>query len=344
MSTLLQTLTRSATRKEGDSLNILTFPTHERYQSGFADLPHTFYMWQQEGIKPWSEKYAKIPKNHVLLNPSRGANQLPPYVDIDIVFSQNKFGQFQIAEQVADQLRCPFISLEHTLPMESWTAAQLVQMRYMGGDINIFISEFSRNKWGWGEDEADVIHHGVDTELFSPFPPMGVLVDSMVEREPKVLSVVNDWINRDWCCGFKIWSDIVGYPDIGMPVRVLGDTPGLSEPAPSTQALVREYQSSRVFLNTSLISPVPTALLEAMSSGCAVVTTATCMIPEIIQNGVNGFISNDIDELREYTNMLLQDEELASRLGAEARKTIEENFSMQAFRNNWNEVFTQCVS
>jgi len=99
--------------------------------------------------------------------------------------------------------------------------------------------------------------------------------------------------------------------------------------------------SNQVFLNTSTISPVPTSLLEAMACGCAVVSTATCMIPEIIENGVNGFCSNDEEKLREYLELLLHDRGLAKLIGKNARKTMVEKFSEQTFINNWNHIFDQ---
>ena len=34
-----------------NNINILTFPTHERYQSNLESLPYTFYLWQGNGIK-----------------------------------------------------------------------------------------------------------------------------------------------------------------------------------------------------------------------------------------------------------------------------------------------------
>ena len=100
-----------------------------------------------------------------------------------------------------------------------------------------------------------------------------------------------------------------------------------------------EYNSAKVFLNTSTISPVPTSLLEAMSCGSAVVSTATCMIPEIIENGVNGFISNDEEELKSYIKTLLEDDELRSKMGTAARETVLNNFSEEKFINNWNKTF-----
>ena len=242
------------------------------------------------------------------------------------LLSQNKFGQYQHALKFSERFQIPLISLEHTLPMPNWGKGRRELMRSMRGAINVFISDFSKKEWGFNFGE--VIHHGVDTKLFSP---------GTGPRKAQLLSVVNDWKNRDWCCGFKLWQQV----SASLPVLVIGDTPGLSFPAKSPADLVNSYRSSRVFLNTSLVSPVPTALLEAMSCGCACVSTATCMIPEIIENGVNGFISNDPMELRGYAENLLRDPALAEKMGEAARATILSNFSLESFIIQWNRVFEQ---
>jgi glycosyltransferase involved in cell wall biosynthesis len=65
------------------------------------------------------------------------------------------------------------------------------------------------------------------------------------------------------------------------------------------------------------------------------------MIPEIIENGVNGFISNDEDELKQYVVDLLNDEDLAKELGEQARKTIVEKFSQEKFIKKWDTLFRQ---
>jgi glycosyltransferase involved in cell wall biosynthesis len=80
-------------------------------------------------------------------------------------------------------------------------------------------------------------------------------------------------------------------------------------------------------------------MLEAMACGCAIVTTETCEIPNIIKHGVNGFMSNDENELRKFTEQLLSDPDLAATMGAEARLTIEEKFSEQRFIEQWNNTF-----
>ena len=303
MTSAVSSITRAATRKFSEPLNILTFPTHERYETSLAKTGHNFYSYRAEGIKDWNTTHAPIPDNYHLLDKDLGENQIPLYLDFDLVLSQNKFGQFQLAYPMAQKLHLPLVSLEHTLPVPYWSDEVKEQTRNMRGDVNVFISNYSITDWGWdARNDTTVITHGVDSELFQP--------DDSLERENQVLSVVNDWINRDWCCGFGIWQNIIQ----NLPFHVVGDTPGLSEVASSTEELVKIYQSNRIFLNTSTISPVPTALLEAMSCGCAVVTTATCMIPEIVEHGVNGFISNNEEELKQHLVELLNDEDLAKRL------------------------------
>jgi len=325
---------RQATRKHGEVLNILTCPTHEAFETGLAKTGHNFWALRAGGIKDWNRSYRPLPCNYTLLNPEKGDQQLPPEIDFDVVISQQKFGQFQILSKFAQKFQIPLISLEHTQPLPNWSATRLSQLKSMKGDVNVFISEFSREAWGWKEDEAIVIHHGIDTGIFQPIPYTSTFRSLNDLRKPVILSVVNDWINRDVFCGFKIWQEATA----GLPVLPIGDTPGLSKPAKSIDELSELYATSQIFINTSLVSPIPTALLEAMSSGCACVTTATSMIPSIIKHGENGLMSNNPIELKKYCQLLLSDEKLRRKLGEAARQTIIDRFSSGVFVKNWNNL------
>lgn len=327
MASAIGTILRQATKSNQEKYNVLTASTHERYQTGLAKTAANFYLLNGKDIKEWRGDYAKLPDNHVILNKQRGNYQIPTYLNFDFAISQHKFGQYQLLSAACKQLQLPLISLEHTLPVSSWGQEQLNKLKSMRGHINVFISEYSRAKWGWKEDEAEVVHHGVDTDLFCGNPAK--------DKQKVVLSVVNDWVNRDWCCGFKLWQEVTQ----GLPVKVLGDTPGLSKPAKDVYDLVDTYQSSQVFLNTSLVSPIPSVVLEAMSCGMACVSTANCMIPEIIKNGENGLISNNPKELHDYCQMLLSDPLLCKKLGDNARNTILAHFSLEKFVENWTKVF-----
>jgi len=267
-----------------------------------------------------------------MMNAEKRENQIPRWIDIDLVLSQNKCGQFQFLKQLADKLRVPLISMEHTLPMPGWSASRIKTSRDLSGDLDVFVSENNRNAWGYPDTHGYVNHTGVDLDVFTP---------QGLKRNGRCLSVANDWVNRDWCCGFHLWEDVIG--DM-LPVTVVGDTPGLSKPAKDIPELVRHYNESSVYLNTTTVSSLPTVILEAMACGCPVVSTATCLIPEIIiEHGVNGFCSNDPSELRDYCNLLLNDAELAKKIGDAGRRTVEEKFSLTGFVKKWNEIFQMAL-
>ena len=304
--------------------NILTFDTHERYQTQLCKTGHNFYSFRYDNCKEWDETYGKMPDNYFVLP----KNSIISGVGFDMILSQSKFGQFQTAFQINRSLDLPLISLEHTLPIPGWPLEQLNGFRSMVGDVNVFISEYSTKLWDITCDNT-VIHHSVDTDLFKP-------TGSVNTETPHVLSVVNDFKNRDYCCNYSGWKRITE----GLETLLIGNcSEGLSKPADSIEDLVDAYNRASVFLNTSTVSPVPTSLLEAMACGCAVVSTATCMIPEIIENGVNGFISNDEGELRAYVEQLLEDKDLQQKLGEAARETVIQNFSEEKFIDNWNQTF-----
>jgi len=119
--------------------------------------------------------------------------------------------------------------------------------------------------------------------------------------------------------------------------------PGFSQPAQSREELRNYYQRARLFLNTSIHSPVPTVMMEAMACGCPEVTTNTCMIPEIIEHGVNGLIANNAEELNGYCKLLLEKPEWAETLGNMARKTIEEKYSLKNFVDGWNNLLYKTI-
>ena len=73
----LAQIIRAATREQNEKLNILTFPTHERYESMLAKTGHNFYAYRAEGIKDWNETYAKMPENYIVLDPELENNQIP---------------------------------------------------------------------------------------------------------------------------------------------------------------------------------------------------------------------------------------------------------------------------
>jgi glycosyltransferase involved in cell wall biosynthesis len=325
-----------ASARPNKRFNIITCPTHERYETNLSKTNANFYAVRSPSVKDWNTDFATLPPNYRLMESKDTVQEmmksLPKDVQFDFVLSQNKFGQYQILSQIARALHLPMVSLEHTLPLmpangPGWPNEQFHSIREMKGHYNVFISEMSKNTWLYDYSNDNlVIEHGIDTNLFCP---------SSDSKKNKCLSVVNDWINRDVFCGFHFWRKVIS----GFECQVYGSTPGLSEPAKTTADLVKAYQTHAVFVNTSMISPVPSVLMEAMSCGMPVVSTSNCMIPEIIEHGKNGFLTNNVEEFKSYISCLLDNPNIAKQMGDRARETILKRYPLKRFVSSWNELF-----
>jgi glycosyltransferase involved in cell wall biosynthesis len=333
---------RSHMRVPGEKLNILTFATHERYEEVLCETGHNFYSlkWGKE----WDTTYAPVPKNYHIID------EIPNWLDIDLVLSHTSCNRIQVAHDLLSgvqgehgKLSVPILRHCHVLPdIRFDTKQEVTAFGEIPVDANSFISNFNRDAWGFskkceccGHEDNSVVEHGIDTEFWCPS-------DGTVPEIKGCLSVVNEFPTRDWCCGFELWKTVVKNVSHFM-VGKCTTHPGFSEPARTREELRSYYQRARLFLNTSLHSPVPTVMMEAMSCGCPVVTTGTCMIPEIIEHGVNGIIANDASDLKFWCRELLDKPDLARKIGEAGRKTIEEKYNLSKFVEGWNKLLYKTI-
>lgn len=316
-------------------LHGLSVCTHERTESHFQHLNGVDF-WaisQNKHHKQWNTKFAPIPTNYHLLYNRVGQPEFPLWLDFDFVLSQSKFGQFQTLAPLAEQFQLPMISVEHTcvMPPPMWNEQQVSQLRNMRGTANVFISEWSKENWGFVGDDVFVIEHTVDSNLFTP---------GSTKRENKCLVVANDLIGRDYVLNWKLCQKIASK----IPTRFVGDTPGLSKSAESVNELIEEYRAAKIFLNTAPLSPIPTSMLEAMSCGCIPVSVATCAIPSYIKDGENGLLANDEKGILEAIRLIMNDNDLAEKLSANARKTIIERCNINRWVKQWHCVINYVLS
>ena len=322
-----------------DKYNCLTFPTHERYQSNLAETKCNYFLLQgTPGVKGngWQTQYAAMPSNHQLLEKKDNVIEaIPSHIDgIDILLGQHRFGQATTALQLADYFHCGSIILEHTCVTNDNLRKATDKLKELRGDINVFISEQSCLDWGWSlsDESVSIIKHGVDSSLFKP---------NNVKKDNHILCIVNDWQNRGDLLGFDIFQRVV--LNNKLPIKVLGDNPGISSPARNVYELVQEYNKASIYYNTSRFSPIPSTLLEAMSCGIPVVSTDNFLISEIIVNGVNGYKTNSEADQLKHLQRLLMDKDEREELGKNARETIIRDFPLDKFIQSWNDVFDKVV-
>jgi hypothetical protein len=324
MVTPIGSIIRAATREPQAPLNVLTFNAHERYQSFICKTGHNFYALRGEKYMEWTDAYAPVPNNYTMLPRNMS---IPIDIELDIVFCPARV-HLPDMQKIARMLHLPLLYLEVFIPNPKIQSSGLLKMKQESAsvDMTVFLNQHGVKVWGWTGEEKNhmIIPHGIDTKEFAFGNEM---------RLPRIISSVNEWVKRSWSHGFDLWKELT----LGLPKVVTGNNPGLST-ALSLPDLIKEYQRSRIFLNTTQYVSIPTALLEAMACGCVPVTTNTGGMSDFVINGVNGFISNDKEELRSSLEKLLEDEALASQMGAAARQTIIDKFNIVDFTLRWDKL------
>ena len=97
------------------------------------------------------------------------------------------------------------------------------------------------------------------------------------------------------------------------------------ELAPTKKSVAMDYRTAEIFVLPSRFEGFPNALMEAMQSGCPVVS-ANCPVgpAEILSDGSDGllFRNEDASGLASQLTILMQDGELRRSLGERARETV----------------------
>ena len=95
------------------------------------------------------------------------------------------------------------------------------------------------------------------------------------------------------------------------------------------------------FIMTSEREGGPTSVLEAMLMGTPVVSTNVGIVPEVITDGINGFVAEvkDSKALAEKLNTLLSDKELQQKFTAISKEKILENNAADAIAKRTLEIY-----
>lgn len=217
---------------------------------------------------------------------------------------------------------------------------------------HLHISEYSRTlAGGAGDPRHRVILGGVDTDTFSPSPE--------VPREPLVVYVgrlmphkgIDDLIQA-LPGGLKL--ELIGRPyhepyyarlkelAVGKQVEFRPDC--------NDTEVVRAYRRATCVVLPSVYrdfygneSKVPELLgqtpLEGMACGAAAVVTNVASLPEVVADGVTGFVvpPNDPSALRAKLEWLRDHPEAAGRMGDAGRRWVSDRFT-------WPAVVRRCLA
>jgi glycosyltransferase involved in cell wall biosynthesis len=89
----------------------------------------------------------------------------------------------------------------------------------------------------------------------------------------------------------------------------------------------------------------PLVLLEAMSAGIAVVSTFEGGIPDIIEDGITGFLvpQRDAEIMAEKLEVLVMQPALRQQMGSAGRQKFESEFTLDMFEHNLQTILQQLI-
>ncbi len=83
--------------------------------------------------------------------------------------------------------------------------------------------------------------------------------------------------------------------------------------------------------------------LQYMALGLPTVMSPVGVNTEIIQHGSNGFLARTEDEWVDQLTRLIEDADLRARIGTQARRTVEERYSVKVWRDHYLQLFNSLL-
>ncbi|MEW6387894.1 MAG: glycosyltransferase family 4 protein [Thermodesulfobacteriota bacterium] len=240
-----------------------------------------------------------------------------------------------------------------------------------------FVLEKERNRLGLGAAAHFVVYNGVDPQAFAPpgqdearvrrvrqqyglnQEPTVLFVGKL--RESKGVGLLLQAMHRVWGTLPQAALVLVGGSEFGRG-RTGRETPFLRElpqqiaGAPGKVILTGFIPPEQIppayLLGDIFVGPsqneegLGIVFLEASASGLPIIATRKGGIPEVVQEGLNGLLLDNYDDARELGEKilrLLQDRELAQRLGQQGRDWVCQNFSWKRIAARQEEVYDEVM-
>lgn len=112
----------------------------------------------------------------------------------------------------------------------------------------------------------------------------------------------------------------------------------------SPERLKQEYETSSIFVFPSSAESFGVVLLEAMASGCAVITTNDTGCPEVVGETALLINPKSTEEIKMALIKLIENDSLRKKLGVSARKRVEKNFAWTIIAKQYLNVYEDVLS
>jgi len=296
--------------------------------------------------------------------------------DVVHVHNMHYFSKLHITTlySICEERRIPVILTAHNV----WNDIMFLDvLRSVPWSHIIAVSHYIANQlvsFGCSENDITVVHHGVDTEIFRPDVPCDKILSKYPQLKGKLI------IFHPARTGMAKGSDVTikavnmikeKFPDI---MLVLAGTKNIIDWGETQQrdiayfvklielfhlrenvlvdAFTMEQMpqlyavSSVVVYPSSMPEPFGLTLLESMASCKPIIVTEAGGMPEIIHDGINGYVIRvrDAEALADRISQLFENKQLRNRLGRTGLSMVRQQYTIKDVTRNTLNVYSRILS
>ena len=283
---------------------------------------------------------------------------LRPARNCDLVHSKAEYGWLfastgkplvvTLAHSVFDpayqQYKKPWQRLYH-----DWKLADNIARSLAVAARVVTVSRFSQQRIAekFGRHDVRVIYNGVDENFFRPLWPDARCTDKPIrlffagnltprkgaDLLPRILTRLGEDFVLEYTSGLRTHARSLRAANL----RPLGYL--------SATALVEAYNRCDIFLFPSRLEGFGYPVAEAMACGKPVVATNYSSLPELVDEGLGGFLCprDDVDAFVERIRQLAVEPARRACMGAYNRAKVEQVFSLRQTIDNYWKLYQELV-
>lgn len=217
------------------------------------------------------------------------------------------------------------------------------------------------------EKTVKVIYNGVDSKRFKPDNDCSYLYNEWnIPKDAKIIGMmgrVNSWkgqadflkaANMIMAKFPDVYTVFVGAAFKGEEWREKELANAIAKSPYKNRIINKGYRTDSegiyklydVFVLPSINpDPLPTVVLEAMATGKPIVGYKHGGVCEMVNDGYNGLLAEvrNPEDLATKIETLLEDDDKRAKMGANSRKRLLENFSMEAYVQNYSDAYDRLI-
>ena len=195
----------------------------------------------------------------------------------------------------------------------------------------------------WGFYNSKVIWHGFDPDEFLPQYNSSASILSLFTK-----NMIPDY--RPYYRGFNFFNEVVGldYKNLFNINKIYDHEPSSFDNI--NDFAIKKFKNYRdeitkhsIYFNPTQRSPMPRSRGEAIMSGLVCVSADNHDVSKFIQNGVDGFYSNDKAEIYDALKFLTMNNQGRRKMQIKSRDLAIKYFSLERYHQEWIDALKEYI-